>query len=47
MKKLFGDEVSFNVARPRKNLLQRLGAPGAGDLLAALEERALYARFRP
>jgi serine protease SohB len=47
MKKTFGEEVRFTVARPRKSLLQRLGAPGAGDLLAALEERALYARYRP
>jgi serine protease SohB len=47
MKREYGDEVDFNVARPRKTLLQRLGAPGAGDVLAALEERALYARYRP
>ena len=47
MKARFGDEVRFTVARPRKTLLQRLGAPGAADLLAALEERALYARYRP
>ena len=47
MKRHFGDEVRFNVARPRKSLLQRLGAPGAGDVLGALEERALFARYRP
>ena len=47
MKTRYGDDVSFNVARPRKCLLQRLGAPGAGDLIAAVEERALYARYRP
>jgi serine protease SohB len=47
MKARYGDDVSFNVARPRRTLLQRLGAPGAGDVLAALEERALYARYRP
>jgi serine protease SohB len=47
MKRLYGDDIDFNVARPRKTLLQRLGAPGAADVLAALEERALYARYRP
>jgi serine protease SohB len=47
MKRLYGDEIDFNVARPRKTLLQRLGAPGAADVIAALEERALYARYRP
>ena len=45
MKKLYGDKVRFTVAAPRRTLLQRLGAPGAGDILAAVEERALRARF--
>jgi signal peptide peptidase SppA len=47
MKETFGEEVDFTVARPRRSLLQRLGAPGASDVIAALEERALYARYRP
>ncbi len=47
MQDRFGKDVKFNVARPRKSLLQRLGAPGAGDVLAALEEQALFARYRP
>ena len=47
MKSRFGDDVRFTMARPRKSLLQRLGAPGASEVIAALEERALYARYRP
>ncbi len=46
MKARFGDRVRFAVARPRRSLLQRLGAPGADALLAAVEERALWARWR-
>lgn len=49
MKRLYGDEVRFDVARPRKSLLQRLGAPGASDIARGLsgvvEERAMFARF--
>lgn len=57
MKARFGEDVRFSVARPRRSLLQRLGAPGLGDAafrggealaaggMAALEERALMARL--
>ncbi len=45
MKKLYGDDVRFAVATPRRTLLQRLGAPGAGEVIAAVEERAMRARF--
>jgi serine protease SohB len=45
MRRLYGEDVRFDVARPRKSLLQRLGAPGAAELLAAVEERALFARY--
>jgi serine protease SohB len=49
MKARFGDKVRFTVARPRKSLLQRLGAPGAGALaqsaVGAVEERAMFARY--
>jgi serine protease SohB len=45
MKALFGERTRFTVARPRKSLLQRLGAPGMADALATVEERAMRARF--
>lgn len=49
MKRLYGDEIRFSVVSPRKSLLRRLGAPGAGEiaheLAGAVEERAMYARF--
>ncbi|QPH52440.1 S49 family peptidase [Pontivivens ytuae] len=45
MKEIFGDKVRFRVAAPRRPLLARLGAPGVGDIAAALEERALWARW--
>ncbi|TVQ57493.1 MAG: S49 family peptidase [Rhodobacteraceae bacterium] len=45
MRRLYGEDVRFAVARPRKSLLQRLGAPGAAELLGAVEERALFARY--
>ena len=56
MKARFGDTVRFSVARPRRSLLQRLGAPGieeaafrggealAAGGMAAVEARALHAR---
>jgi len=45
MKARFGDNVRFDVARQRKPLLQRLGVPGAGALIGAVEERAMRARY--
>ncbi len=45
MKAKFGDRTRFAVASPRRTLFQRLGAPGAGDVVAAFEERALWSRF--
>ena len=45
MKDTFGDKTRFAVATPRKSLFQRLGAPGAAELLGAVEERALWARY--
>ncbi|WP_224824940.1 S49 family peptidase [Cognatishimia sp. MH4019] len=45
MKELFGDKVQFQVYGQKKPLLQRLGAQIVGDGFAALEERALYARY--
>jgi serine protease SohB len=45
MKARFGERTRFVVARPRRSLLQRLGAPGADALIGAVEERALWARY--
>ncbi len=45
IKARYGEKVRFNVARPRRSLLQRLGAPGAAELIGAVEERAMRARF--
>jgi serine protease SohB len=45
MKARFGDRVRFTVARPRRSLLQRLGAPGVSEVIGALEERAARARL--
>ena len=45
MKREFGDKVRFAVYGPRRPLLRRFGAALTGDALAAVEERALWARF--
>ncbi len=45
MKREFGDKVRFAVYGPRRSMLRRFGAALAGDALAAVEERALWARF--
>jgi serine protease SohB len=45
MKARFGDRTRFIVARPRRSLLQRLGAPGVSEVLGTLEERAARARL--
>lgn len=45
MKEIFGDKVRLNVAAQRRSLWQRLGAPGASDVLAAVEDRAAWSRF--
>lgn len=45
MKALFGDNVRFNVATPKRSLFQRLGAPGVEDLSHAIEEKALRSQF--
>jgi serine protease SohB len=57
LKQRFGEDVRFNVATPRRTLLQRLGAPGIGQAaaagaeavaeggMAALERRAAWARY--
>lgn len=45
MKQRYGDDVRFVVARPRRSLFQRFGVPGVTDLMAAVEDRAAWARY--
>ena len=45
MKSIFGDKVKFTIIAPRRPLLRRLGVPGVGEALDAVEERALWTRF--
>jgi serine protease SohB len=45
MKETFGDKTRFIVHGPRKSLFRRFGGVMASDAMAALEDRALWARF--
>ncbi len=45
LKELYGDKVRFARYERRRGLFQRFGANMAQDALAAIEERADYARF--
>jgi serine protease SohB len=45
MKGIFGEKVRFTMIAPRRPLLRRLGVPGVGEALDAVEERALWTRF--
>lgn len=45
MRRKFGDKVQFRRLSARRSIWQRFGAQIAGDTLAAVEERASYARF--
>jgi serine protease SohB len=45
MKERFGDKVRLRRYGIRKPILQRFGAQMAGDAIAAVEERAEFARF--
>lgn len=45
MKGLFGDKVRFNVHGPKKSFFRRFGINMAADLAAAIEDRALWARY--
>ena len=45
MKSLYGDKVSFANYGRKRGFLQRFGATVAQDAIAAIEERADYARF--
>lgn len=45
MKAEYGDKVRLNVIGQRKSLLSRLGIGAAADVVGAVEDRALWARY--
>jgi serine protease SohB len=45
MKQLYGDKIRFTVIAPRRPLFRRLGLPGVGEALDAVEARALWSRY--
>ena len=45
MKELYGDKVRLQPYGQKRSLFQRLGLNIAGDALASIEERALWARY--
>lgn len=45
MKEVFGDKVRFSVVSPKRSMFQRFGAPGASDLMNAVEDRIHWSRF--
>ncbi len=44
MKELYGPDIRFSMTKPKRSLLSRFGL-SAPDLIAAVEDRALWARF--
>ncbi|MFD0981751.1 S49 family peptidase [Tropicimonas aquimaris] len=45
MKRRYGDKTKFAVHGPRRSLLRRLGISAGAEVVAGLEERALWARY--
>ena len=45
MKEVFGEKVELNVIGQKRSLFQRLGAPGASDLIGAVEDRLEWSKF--
>ena len=45
MKELFGDKVELSVIGQKRSFFQRIGAPGASELVGAFEDRIEWARF--
>lgn len=45
IKEMYGDKTRFAVSKPRRSMWRRLGAPGAGEVLSAAEDRLAFARF--
>lgn len=44
MKEKFGDKVKFNITKPKRGILSKLGI-NASDLIGSVEDRALWARY--
>ncbi len=45
MRQLYGDKLRFTEIAPRRPLFRRLGLPGVGDALDAVEARGVWTRF--
>lgn len=45
MRQLYGEKIRFSVLAPRRPLVRRLGLPGVGDVVDAVEARALWSRY--
>jgi signal peptide peptidase SppA len=45
MRSLYGEKVQFRLIAPRRPLMRRLGLPGVGEALDAIEARALWTRY--
>ena len=45
MRSLYGAKIRFRVIAPRRPLIRRLGLPGVGEALDAVETRVLWTRF--
>ncbi len=45
MRALYGDDLRFSMIAPRRPLFRRLGLPGVGEALDAVEATALWARY--
>ena len=44
-KSLYGEKVKFVVHGQKRSLFQRLGAPGASEVIGAVEDRLLWQRY--
>jgi serine protease SohB len=45
MRRLYGEAVRFSVVQQRRPLFRRLGLPGVGEAIGALEAGALWSRY--
>jgi len=45
MKEIFGDKVELNVIGQKRSFFRRIGAPGANEMIGAVEDRLEWARF--
>jgi len=45
MKTIFGDKVNLNVIGQKRSFFQRIGAPGASEMIGAVEDRLEWSKF--